>query len=152
MTRNTFIKFTNAVKTVLKEGKIPTSAKIRFVESLARQVKSKRFVTEESSQSGNGLPDDVMDDIIAIMDEVDFSNISSPGPDGIDGVHFSDDDVDGATTVYAYATKETYDEMQQLVKRFAAKVRRLPEIGSVTVKRDTEPQTGNIRFNIVIKL
>ena len=149
MTRNTFNKFTSAVKTVLKEGKIPTSAKIRFVESLARQVKSKRFVTEES---GSGLPDEVLDDIIAIMDEVDFSNISSPGPDGIDGVHFSDDVVDGAETVYAYATEETFDEMQRLVKKFAAKVKRLPEIGSVTVKRDTEPQTGNIRFSIVIKL
>ena len=39
MTKNAFIKFTNAVNTVLKEGKIPTSAKIRFVESLARRVK-----------------------------------------------------------------------------------------------------------------
>ena len=39
MTKNTFNKFTSAVKTVLKEGKIPTSAKIRFVESLARRVK-----------------------------------------------------------------------------------------------------------------
>ena len=39
MTKSAFIKFTNAVKTVLKEGKIPTSAKVRFVESLARRVK-----------------------------------------------------------------------------------------------------------------
>ena len=42
MTRNTFNKFTNAVKTVLEEGKIPTSAKIRFVESLAKQIKEAR--------------------------------------------------------------------------------------------------------------
>jgi len=48
MTKQTFSKFTNAVNTVLKEGKILRSAKIRFVESLARQVKSKRFVPEES--------------------------------------------------------------------------------------------------------
>ena len=114
----------------------------------------KKINESESSQTGTGLPDDVMDDIIAIMDDVDFSNISSPGPDGIDGVHFNDDadNVDGATTVYAYATKETVAEMRQLVNRFAAKVKRLPEIGSVTVKRDTEPQTGNIRFSIIIKL
>ena len=52
MTRNTFNKFTRAVNAVLKEGKIPTSAKIRFVESLAKQVKSsvllKEYVYDEN--------------------------------------------------------------------------------------------------------
>lgn len=52
MTKNTFIKFADAVQTVIQEGRIPESAKLRFVESLAKQVKGKkRIVKEAASES-----------------------------------------------------------------------------------------------------
>lgn len=56
MTKSTFIKFTNAVQTVIREGNIPESAKRRFVESLAKQVKGeKRMVKEAEAKTASPL-------------------------------------------------------------------------------------------------
>ena len=56
MTKNTFIKFTNAVKTVLKEGKIPSNAKVRFVESLAKSIKEAAGAAQEPATAGKLTP------------------------------------------------------------------------------------------------
>ena len=97
MTRNTFNKFTNAVNTVLKEGKIPTSAKIRFVESLAKQVKSSVLLKEyiydknELEIGDEGVTDlqyDIQDKIVDVAtaamnkyanDDADWDDFGSIG-------------------------------------------------------------------------
>ena len=130
MTRNTFNKFTNAVYTVLKEGKIPTSAKIRFVESLARQVKSKRFVTEEL---------DVEQAFYKAVDTT-FGKIKLPDFDPLfPELYYELDERGDITYLYLYAAdsldlKKAHDRQLPI---FLKKVKNLP---GITV--DVEPWEG----------
>ena len=130
MTRNTFNKFTRAVNTVLKEGKIPTSAKIRFVESLARQVKSKRFVTENM---------DVEEAVNKAVDTT-FGKIKAPDYDPLFPEMYYEMDERGDTTyIYLYAAdapdiKKAHDRQLPV---FLKKVKNLP---GITV--DVEPWEG----------
>jgi len=121
MTKQTFSKFTNAVNTVLKEGKILRSAKIRFVESLARQVKSKRFVPEES---------DVDQELIKAV-EATFGKIKGHDFDPLFPEMYYDLDRRGDKTyLYLYAAdapdiKKAHDRQLPI---FLRKVKNLPGI------------------------
>ena len=121
MTKQTFSKFTNAVNTVFKEGKILRSAKIRFVESLARQVKSKRFVPEESD----------VDQALIKAVEATFGKIKGHDFDPLYPEMYYDLDGRGDKTyLYLYAAdapdiKKAHDRQLPI---FLRKVKNLPGI------------------------